>query len=263
MIALLYVAFEDLNLKHLDLFSGIGGFALAAQWAGIETVAFCEIDDFACKVLNKNFLGVPVHRDIRELDGSLYAGIDLITGGYPCQPFSVAGSQKAAEDDRHLWPEMRRVIAQAKPTWAICENVYGHIALGLDDVLHDLDAIGYTAQPFVIPALATGANHNRGRVFIVAHATGNGRDEIATTRSNASADDSSKSGSQQDSNHEGRGSVRTGVGWRSCTPWGWGIEPPTLRVDDGIPNRMDRNKAIGNAIVPQVAYEILRCIRDV
>ena len=113
----------DFKLKHLDLFSGIGGFALAAQWAGIETVAFCEIDDFACKVLNKNFPCIPVHRDIRELDGSLYAGIDLITGGYPCQPFSTAGKRKGADDPRHLWPEMFRVIKQSRPSWIVCENV--------------------------------------------------------------------------------------------------------------------------------------------
>jgi DNA (cytosine-5)-methyltransferase 1 len=263
LIALLYVAFEDFNLKHLDLFSGIGGFALAAQWAGFETVAFCEIDDFACKVLNKNFPCIPVHRDIRELDGSLYAGIDLITGGYPCQPFSVAGSQKAAEDDRHLWPEMRRVIAQAKPTWAVCENVHGHVSLGLDCVLHDLESLGYTVQPFVIPALAAGANHNRERVFIVAYAAGNGRDESTTTGSNEASNDSGKGRSQQNSNHEGCGSVRTGVEWGGRSAWGGGIDPPALRVDDGLPNRVDRNKALGNAIVPQVAYEILRCIRDV
>jgi DNA (cytosine-5)-methyltransferase 1 len=263
LIALLYVAFEGFNLKHLDLFSGIGGFALAAQWAGIETVAFCEIDDFACKVLNKNFPGVPVHRDIRELDGGLYAGIDLITGGYPCQPFSVAGSQKAAEDDRHLWPEMFRVIAQAKPDWVVCENVYGHIALGLDDVLHDLDAIGYTAQPFAIPALAAGANHNRERVFIVAYTTSNGRDESQTTRSNEAADDNISRRTQQDSNNEGRCGLWSEMEWGGHSTWGGGAKPPALRVDDGIPNRVDRNKALGNAIVPQVAYEILRCIRDV
>lgn len=250
-------------MKHLDLFSGIGGFALAAQWAGIETVAFCEIDDFACKVLNKNFPNVPIHLDIRELDGEQYAGIDIITGGYPCQPFSIAGNQKAEKDDRHLWPEMFRVITQAKPTWVVCENVYGHIALGLDCVLHDLESLGYATQPFVIPALAAGANHNRERVFIVAYAAGNGRDESATTRSNEAEDDNGSCRTQQDSYNERRSSLRFGVDWRSGTPWGWGIEPHALRVDDGLPNRMDRCKSLVNAIVPQVAYEILRGIRAV
>ena len=154
-------------MKHLDLFSGIGGFALAAQWAGIETVAFCEIDDFACKVLNKNFPCVPVHRDIRELDGSLYAGIDLITGGYPCQPFSTAGKRKGADDPRHLWPEMFRVIQQARPTWVVCENVAGHISMGLDAVLADMEGIGYAGQAVVIPACAKDAPHERKRVWII------------------------------------------------------------------------------------------------
>ena len=250
-------------MKHLDLFSGIGGFAIAAQWAGIETVAFCEIDDFACKVLNKNFPHVPIHRDIRSLEGGQYAGIDIITGGYPCQPFSVAGSQKAENDNRHLWPEMLRVITQAKPTWIICENVYGHISLGLDNVLHDLEAIGYAAQPFVIPALAAGANHNRERVFIVANATSNGLDESATSGSYEAANDNSPCWQEEDCNHERRSGLRFGMDWRSGTPWGWGAKPPALRVDDGLPDRMDRCKSLGNAIVPQVAYEILRCIRAI
>ncbi len=250
-------------MKHLDLFSGIGGFALAAQWAGIETVAFCEIDDFCGKVLNKNFSSIPIHKDIKTLDGRDYAGIDIITGGYPCQPFSVAGSQKAQDDDRHLWPEMRRIIAQAKPTWVICENVYGHIALGLDSVLHDLESIGYACQPFVIPALAAGANHNRERVFVVAYAASNGCDESKATRSNEAADGYSEERKNKNSNHERRCCLRAGVDWKSGTAWGWGAEPEPIRVDDGVPNRMDRNKSLGNAIVPQVAYEILRCIRDV
>jgi len=250
-------------MKHLDLFSGIGGFALAAQWAGIETVAFCEIDKFCHKVLQKNFPRVPIHDDIRTLRGEDYAGIDIITGGYPCQPFSVAGSQKAENDDRHLWPEMLRVIAQAESTWVICENVYGHITLGLDSVLHDLEALGYATQPFVIPALAAGANHNRERVFIVAYSASNGCDESPTARSYEAANDNIQSWQEENCNHERRSGLRLGVEWRSGTPWGWGIEPTALRVDDGLPNRMDRCKSLGNAIVPQVAYEILRCIRAV
>lgn len=250
-------------MKHLDLFSGIGGFALAAQWAGLETVAFCERDAFCQSVLRKQWPEITIHDDVRFLDGTEYRGIDVITGGYPCQPFSVAGSQKAENDDRHLWPEMRRVIAQAEPAWVICENVYGHIALGLDSVLHDLEALGYATQPFVIPALAAGANHNRERVFIVAYSASNGFDESPTARSYEAANDNSPSWQEENCNHERRSGLRIGVEWRSGTPWGWGIEPPALRVDDGLPNRMDRNRALGNAIVPQIAYELLRAICDV
>ena len=246
---MLYVAFEGFSLKHLDLFSGIGGFALAAQWAGIETVAFCEIDDFACQVLNKNFPGVPVHRDIRELDGSLYAGIDLITGGYPCQPFSAAGKRRGTEDDRHLWPEMRRVIAQAKPAWVVCENVTGHVTMGLDEVLADLENEGYATQSFIIPACAKNAQHRRDRVWIVANSTGERLQGGYVKRG--------------DDEGEAKGVFSEPAGVCGGNIRSWTSAPTMVRGADGIPDRVDRNKALGNAIVPQVAYEILRCIRDV
>lgn len=226
-------------MKHLDLFSGIGGFALAARWANIDTVAFCEIDPFCQKVLAKNFQDVPIHNDIKTLNGEDFAGIDLITGGYPCQPFSTAGKRLGAKDDRHLWPEMRRIIEQARPAWVVSENVAGHITMGLDDVLSDLESLDYSARAIVIPACAVGANHRRQRVWVIANATefGLGND-LQSER-------------------------------RDPTPhiWGrweeWEAKPTIPREDDGIPNRVDRIAAIGNAIVPQVAYEILRCIRDV
>ncbi len=248
-------------MKHLDLFSGIGGFALAARWAGIETVAFCEIDVECLKVLDKHWPDVKKHKDIRELNGEEYRGVDIITGGYPCQPFSVAGKQKAHKDDRHLWPEMRRVIAQAKPTWVICENVYGHISLGLDDVLYDMEAIGYAAQPFVIPALATGANHNRKRVFIVAYSAGNGRDEVKASSSNGKTNEHSKERTDKNSNHERCCRVRFGVDRKGNKIGRRGTEPPSLRVDDELPRRMDRNRMLGNAIDPMIAYQILQCVK--
>jgi DNA (cytosine-5)-methyltransferase 1 len=247
-------------MHHLDLFSGIGGFALAAQWAGIETAAFCEIDEKCHKVLNKNFPGVKIHSDINNLDGSEYAGIDIITGGYPCQPFSVAGSQKAQNDPRHLWPQMLRIITQAKPTWAICENVYGHIALGLDCVLHDLESIGYACQPFIIPALCTGANHNRERVFIVAYSAGDGFNAGQAPGSHGKANEYSSKGQKENSNNERCGSLRFGVDWRGNQIGRWGIESPPLRVDDELPNRMDRNRMLGNAIDPMIAFEIFKAI---
>lgn len=174
----------------MDLFSGIGGFALAASWAGIETVAFCEIEDFSRKVLQKNFPGVLIHNDIRELDGKEYAGIDLITGGYPCQPFSTAGKRKGVDDPRHLWPEMFRVIQQARPTWVLCENVEGHITNGLDSVCDDLESEGYQVQPLVIPACAVESPHIRNRVWIIANSPSNGGQRVMgvnrqTTATNA------------------------------------------------------------------------------
>jgi DNA (cytosine-5)-methyltransferase 1 len=258
LIALLYVAFGDFSLKHLDLFSGIGGFALAAQWAGIETVAFCEIDDFACKVLNKNFPDVPVHRDIRELDGSLYAGIDLITGGYPCQPFSTAGKRKGADDPRHLWPEMFRVIRQARPTWVVCENVAGHISMGLDAVLADMEGIGYAGQAVVIPACAKDAPHERKRVWIIFHA----HSTYANGGYRPSGEDFQIEKRQTSQGKQERNDRFVKLESGTVTPRGTSYAG-ALRILDGIPDRVDRNKALGNAIVPQVAYEILRCIRDV
>ncbi len=252
---------RGIDLKHLDLFAGIGGFSLAAKWAGIDTVAFCEIDESCHKVLNKHWPMLPIHKDIKKLDGNDYAGIDLITGGYPCQPFSVAGSQKAEEDDRHLWPEMFRIITQAKPTWVICENVYGHVKLGLDSVLHDLEGIGYACQSFIIPALATGANHNRERVFIVAYSPSNGQHEGKARVSNGKANEYSEEGKDEDCNNEGFSRLRFGVDWKGKTIGRWGVKPPALRVDDELPNRMDRNRMIGNAIDPMIAYELIKSIK--
>ena len=162
-------------LKHLDLFSGIGGFSLGLESAGlVETVAFCDFDQYCQKVLNKNFPGVPVYGDVKELNyEKLQADgidkIDIITGGYPCQPFSVAGRKKGEEDPRHVWPEMFRLIRELRPTWVIGENVGGHIKLGLDSVLENLESEGYSARTFSISASSIGANHKRERVWIVAH----------------------------------------------------------------------------------------------
>ena len=161
---------------HLDLFSGIGGFALAAGWAGYNTIGFCEIEDYPRRVLSKRFSGVPIHGDIRELDGSVYRGVSLITGGYPCQPFSAAGKRGGASDDRHLWPQMLRVIKQARPVFVVAENVAGHITLGLDEVLADLESEGYAGRAIVVPACAVNAPHRRDRVWIIA------RDMADTTR---------------------------------------------------------------------------------
>jgi DNA (cytosine-5)-methyltransferase 1 len=162
-------------MKVLDLFSGIGGFSLGLEAAGFETAAFCEYDQEAQKVLQKNWPNVPIFSDVRTLtkqelhDNGIY-DIGLICGGYPCQPFSLAGERRGAEDDRHLWPEMFRLVQELRPNWVIGENVAGHINMGLDEVLTDLEAASYTTRPFVIPACAVDAPHRRDRVWIIAHA---------------------------------------------------------------------------------------------
>jgi len=173
-------------MKHLDLFSGIGGFALAASWvwgAEHEVVSFVEIDDYCQRVLKKHWPDVPIISDIRDvtyegiLSNSVQHGcdtaattIDLLTGGFPCQPFSQAGKQGGKEDDRYLWPEMLRVIREIRPTWIIGENVAGIINMELDNVLSDLEGADYEVQPFLVPACGVDAPHRRDRVWIVANA---------------------------------------------------------------------------------------------
>lgn len=253
-------------MRHLDLFSGIGGFALAARWAGIETVGFCEIEEFPRKVLQKNFPGVPIHNDIRELDGSEYEGIDIITGGYPCQPFSRAGKQSGTEDDRHLWPEMFRIIKQARPAWVVCENVIDHEYMGLDEVLTDLESEGYATRPVIIPAGALQRDHARERLWIVAHneRTGAELEELADSGQERSAATEPQrevvSRRDRQSSAERVESGRVLLSGEAFSVAGQS-EPLFLGSAHGIPNRMDRRRGLGNAIVPQVAYEILRCIR--
>ncbi|KKL57989.1 hypothetical protein LCGC14_2229920, partial [marine sediment metagenome] len=156
-------------MKHLDLFSGIGGFALAASWVwGDEhdIHSFVEIDPFCQKVLKKHWPDVPIHSDIKEYkhDGT---AIDLLTGGFPCQPFSQAGKQRGQKDDRYLWPAMLDTIRKVQPTWIIGENVAGIINMELNKVLSDLEGSGFEVQSFLIPACAVDAPHQRDRVWIV------------------------------------------------------------------------------------------------
>lgn len=163
---------------HGSLFSGIGGFDLAAKWMGWTNVFQCEKDEWCRKVLAKNFPETKRYNDIKEFDAKEYNGtIDVISGGFPCQPFSVAGKQKGKDDDRYLWEEMLRVVGEIKPTYVIGENVTGIIGLALDTVLSDLEAQDYTTETFIIPACSKNAWHRRDRVWIVAYANSIGRQD--------------------------------------------------------------------------------------
>lgn len=165
-------------LTHLSLFSGIGGLDLAAEWAGFQSVGQCEWADYPTKVLEQHWPDVPRWRDIRTLTGEdFYARtglrtVDIISGGFPCQPFSSAGKRRGREDDRYLWPEMLRVVQEIRPTWVIGENVAGIINMALDQVLSDLEGIAYSCQAFIIPACAVDAPHRRDQCAILAHANG-------------------------------------------------------------------------------------------
>jgi DNA (cytosine-5)-methyltransferase 1 len=328
--------FNKTTLKHLDLFSGIGGFALAARMVGsIETVAFCECEPYAQAVLKKHWPDVPICNDIHQLKGNDYGPIDIITGGFPCQPYSLAGKRKGNDDNRALWPEMFRVIREARPRWVLGENVAGIVSLALDGVLTDLENEGYTCQAFIIPACAVNAKHRRDRVWIVGHsqdnrmegmrsggeqvASGNAGEKVSmrpseivahaprksiqrksgkldeAERSRQGLNAAACSGSEDvaDANRfrleEARteqlstGASRkseavrnaTGEGlpdWASGTvgqpcpiteferPDGREIERDFRGMAHGVSNRVDRIKSLGNAIVPQVAAEILRAI---
>lgn len=168
------------QLTHLSLFSGIGGLDLAAEWAGIETVGQCEWAEYPTKVLEKHWPYVPRWKDIQTLTGENFyertgrRTVDIISGGFPCQPFSVAGKQRGKEDDRYLWPEMVRVIKELRPTWVVGENVAGIVRMALHDILSELEACGYRTRTLLIPACAVGARHRRYRVAIVGYSEHNG-----------------------------------------------------------------------------------------
>ena len=240
-------------MRVLDLFSGIGGFSLGLERAGMETVAFCEIEPFCQKVLRKHWPDVPIYDDIKELTNErLQAdGItaDIITGGYPCQPFSNAGQRQGKADDRHLWPEMYRLIKAIRPRWVIAENVAGHISLGLDAVLSDLEAIRFTCWVFVIPACAKDSPQLRDRVWIVAHTKGK--------------QGASENIEQQSKKTSVPKKVEPGGGYRwDVRPRNWEREPAICRVVDGVPGQLDRNRATGNAVVPQIPEIIGRAIME-
>jgi len=155
-------------MNVLSLFSGIGGIDLGLKRAGMRTVAFCEIEPAAQHWLREHWPGVPILDDIRTLAGENFQTIDLIAGGFPCQPFSVAGKQKGTEDERHLWPHFARLIGEIRPRWVLAENVPGIRTIAADLVLEDLEKLGYTAWPLVVGADDVGAPHRRKRVWIVA-----------------------------------------------------------------------------------------------
>lgn len=288
-------------MNVLDLFSGIGGFSLGLERAGMRTVAFCEIEPFCRAVLAKHWPGVPCYDDVRSLTAARLVAdgigaVDVICGGYPCQPFSHAGKQRGEQDPRHLWPEMRRLVGEVRPAWVVAENVVGHVTLGLDQVLADLEADGYAGRAIVVPAAAVDAPHIRQRVWIVArdrdrdresacpvdaeasglpgdlpNATGGRRQEdvldvegaeslwsqagfAAGVRPHVADADSSRP--------QGHGRLRERVGERTtrqsgrAVPYEWLPEPGIRRVAHGIPRRVDRLRALGNAVVPQVVQVI-------
>jgi len=327
-------------MTHGSLFSGIGGFDLAAEWMGWENVFHCEWNPFGQKVLNHYWPNAKSYHDITKTDFTIHRGtIDILTGGFPCQPYSLAGKRKGKEDERHLWPEMLRAIREIQPRWVVGENVFGLInwsdGLVFHEVQTDLEAEGYEVFPYVLPACAVNAPHRRDRVWFVAYAKSNGdRRKLSGMESQDGCKRESQEyrennlqhwndGSQRDATnpngdgqHGGNGQheINTSEGRinaqcdieqmggdvantdnKLLQRWGsknrpekaightsapfrrnaWQNFPtqsPICGGDDGLPTNLDgitfskwRNesiKAFGNAIVPQVALQIFKSIKE-
>lgn len=252
----------DRVLTHLSLFTGIGGLDLSAEWAGFQTVGQCEWAPYPTKILEKHWPDVPRWRDIKTLTGDNFyewtgvRTVTVISGGFPCQPFSSAGKRRGDKDDRYLWPEMFRVISEIRPRWIVGENVVGIVHLALDRVLSDLEGIGYACQTFIIPACAVGAQHRRDRVAIVAADSdcfGCGR----------------RGGQQRNDGNRTYPNAKRQTGWGkvsySTVPpvWNQTALSGDLRKDYGVSDWVDRIKSLGNAVVPQQFYPIFRAIYDI
>lgn len=313
-----------MKLTHASLFSGIGGAELAASWLGWTNVFHCEIQEFQRQVLEYWFPNSISYEDITKTDFSKWRRhIDVLTGGFPCQPFSVAGKRKGAEDNRYLWNEMLRAIRQIQPTWVVGENVNGILSMVqpskatkmgrashlfeeshiyrteqqfiIETICSDFERAGYSVQPIVIPACSVGAPHRRDRVWIIAHRTDTGSEDLQQGRENGVSQ--SFSSANASSRRCSRGSVQTTCErkeekkeWRGF--FGFAKRPgskqcfvkpdfsdfptvsPVCSRSDGLPFRVAdltisfakwRRKsieALGNAWVPQVAFEIFKAIEE-
>jgi DNA (cytosine-5)-methyltransferase 1 len=263
-------------MRHGSLFSGIGGFDLAAEWMGWDNIFHCEWMPFPRKVLDYHFPNADSYIDICQTDFKKYANtIDILTGGFPCQPFSLAGKRKGKDDERYLWGEMLRAIQEIKPKFIIGENVYGitNIDGGLvfEKVCLDLEAEGYEVQPFVIPACAKNAPHRRDRVWFIAYSNKISRQSMGICKNENIEQQKKKKRSTN------RHQFHLVFNGNSFEIWSdrkqkFICESPLISDIDGLSNRLDgitfskwanqSNGAYGNAIVPQVAYEIFKVINQ-
>jgi DNA (cytosine-5)-methyltransferase 1 len=234
-------------MRAISLFSGVGGMDLGFERAGIETVLQVEINEFCRQVLAKHWPDVRRIKDVRAVTGADVQGADVVHGGFPCQPVSLAGKRLAQADERWLWPEFERVVRMARPRYVVVENVPGLLTAGMGDVLAGLSSLGFDAEWSLVSACSVGAPHPRQRLFIVAYRPsldGEARDRLVPSGERAApAPTGGLSGS------------RIPRGWGRAGTWNAG-EPELDRLAHGIPAAVDRLHALGNAVVPQVAEVI-------
>lgn len=237
-----------MNPTHHDLCSGILGFSLAARWAGFDTTLTCEINPFCQQIIKRELPNAKHFSDLFTLSGSLLAPATVVTAGIPCQPYSQAGKLGLHNDDRYLWPEVLRYLKENRSHWFVLENVSNFEDVGLDSVRIDLEGNGFSTVSFTLPACAVGLPQRRDRVFLVAHANSyrlEGSKSVAFSRIN-----------EVSWNTYGRGFE---VDLQRLVLF----EPRLCRTLTGIPSAVDRVTAIGNSVVPQLAYQILRTIHKI
>lgn len=290
-----------INMNHGSLFSGIGGFDLAAEWMGWNNIFHCELNPFCRKILNYYWPEAASYEDITKTDFTGYRGtIDIISGGFPCQPFSVAGKRKGTSDTRYLWPEMLRAIREIQPTWIVGENVSGLISwnggLVFDEVQTDLETEGYEVIPFILPACAVDAPHRRDRIWFIAHAINryegppirerakytkhcsNGINGVTTNTSGTGREERNFTRFTNRPGHSSRFRFKGPTKWDEFP-----TQSPVCNGDDGLSTRLDfdavftgvkkprkantvsrwRNeslKAGGNAVVPHLPYQLFKAI---
>ncbi len=264
-----------MSLTVGSLFSGAGGLDLGLERAGMVVRWQCEIDDYATKVLEKHWPDVTRFRDVRQVGAHSLERVDVICGGFPCQPVSVAGKGLAQADPRWLWPEFARIVCELRPRYVVVENVPGLLGRGMGDVLGDLARLGYDAEWESLPAAAFGAPHIRERVFILAYPQctrlerpARSRVEKTTKPSQRGAPVPHANGSRFSTHtqpySQTKQSLVKAFRWLDVGRCGeWAPEPDVRRVDDGSTGGMDRLRCLGNAVVPQVAEYIGWCIMKV
>jgi len=243
-------------MRHIDLCAGIGGFSLGFSWSGLsEPALFCEIDPWCRQVLAKHWPDVTIAHDVKELASDprrLVPDADILTAGYPCPPFSLASRNKKGEsDERHIWPYIKTIVSAKHPSWLVFENVRGHISLGLASVLNDLSKENYTAIPILLSAFSVGAIHERARLYIVAYSN----NRRCAVRWDRQLSENAEAVRCRSFRRERAAQFDPGQ-WRQ-------IQSRPYGVADGIPERLDRNRALGNAIVPQIAMRIGLTIKAV